>query len=77
MDNMKNVLMNRDGMTESEAADEVRLARESLYDILDNGGGYNEVEDMMLGDYGLEMDYIFDLMFQRRDYTTIAKIWKP
>lgn len=63
MNNMKNVLMNRDGMTEAEAASELMSARESLYDILDNGGGYNEVEDMMLGDYGLEMDYIFDIMF--------------
>lgn len=60
--NMKDVLKNRDGMNEAEATREMESARESLYDILENGGGFCEVEDMMLCDYGLEMDYIFDLL---------------
>ena len=62
MDNMKNVLKNRDGITENEAINEVNNARESLYDIIENGGGIDDVEDMMMCDYGLELDYIFDLL---------------
>ena len=62
MDSMKNVLKNRDGMSEQDAVREVESAREALYDIIDNGGGFGDVEDMMLDDYGLEMDYIFDLL---------------
>lgn len=62
MDSMKNVLKNRDGITENEAINEVNNARESLYDIIENGGGIDDVEDMMMCDYGLEMDYIFDLL---------------
>ena len=62
MDSMKNVLKNRDGMSEQDAVREVESAREALYDILENGGDYGDVEDMMLDDYGLEMDYIFDLL---------------
>ncbi|MBO5180216.1 MAG: hypothetical protein J6B87_07730 [Clostridia bacterium] len=62
MDSMKNVLKNRDGITENEAIDEVNNARESMYDIIENGGSIDDVEDMMICDYGLEMDYIFDLL---------------
>ena len=62
MDSMKNVVKNRDGITETEAINEVNNARESLYDIIENGGNIDDVEDMMMCDYGLEMDYIFDLL---------------
>lgn len=62
MDSMKDVLKNRDGITENEATNEVNNARESLYDIIENGGSIDDVEDMMMCDYGLEMDYIFDLL---------------
>ena len=62
MDNMKNVLKNRDGITENEAINEVNNARESLYDIIEIGGSIDDVEDMMMCDYGLELDYIFDLL---------------
>lgn len=56
------VLMNRDGDNKEEAQQHREEARQELYDILENGGGYDDVEDMMLGYYGLEMDYIFDLL---------------
>lgn len=29
---------------------------------LSNGGGYDEIEDIIAGNLGLEMDYIFDLL---------------
>lgn len=62
MDNMKNVLMNRDGMNEVEATKEMNNARSELYDIIESGGNIDDVEDMLMCDYGLELDYIMDLL---------------
>ena len=59
---MKDVLKRRDNLTEQEAISEVETAREHLYDIIDCGGGIDEVEDMLACDYGLELDYIMDLL---------------
>lgn len=55
-------LMNRDGLTREEARIERSNAREMLYDLISSGGDYDDVEDMLAGEYGLEMDYIFDLL---------------
>lgn len=62
MNSMVDVLKNRDGITENEAINEVNNARESMYDIIENGGSIDDVEDMMMCDYGLELDYIMDLL---------------
>ena len=56
------VLMNRDGMTKVEAHKERQNASEILFDMLEDGAGYEEVEDVLMGEYGLEMDYIMDLL---------------
>ena len=56
------VMMNRDDKSREEAKRERHEAKAALYDILENGGSYDDVEDMLAGDYGLEMDYIFDLL---------------
>lgn len=56
------VLINRDNISKEEAKRQRAEARSNLYDLLDEGCGYDEIEDMLLGDYGLEMDYIFDLL---------------
>ena len=53
--------MNRDGMTKEEAKAERKRAREEFYNYINDGADYDDIEDM-LGDYGLEMDYIFDLL---------------
>lgn len=60
---MREVLMNRDGMNEVEANNEVNNARENLWDIIDNGGTLEDLENMMMFDYGLEMDYLEELLF--------------
>ena len=60
---MKEVLMNRDNMNEVEANNEVKTARENMWDIIDNGGTLADLEDMMMCDYGLEMDYLEELLF--------------
>lgn len=54
------ILMNRDGMTESEAKNEIEYVREMINDA---NGNYDEVEDIMYGYLGLEMDYIFDILY--------------
>ena len=56
------ILMERDGLTEEEAREQVEDAVEAINEILESGGSYEEAEDILLEDLGLEMDYIFDLL---------------
>ena len=56
------ILMERDELTEEEAREQVEDAVEAINEILENGGSYEEAEDVLLEDLGLEMDYIFDLL---------------
>ena len=56
------ILMERDELTEEEAREQVEDAAQSINDIMENGGSYEEAEDVLLEDLGLEMDYIFDLL---------------
>ena len=56
------ILMERDELTEEEAREQVEDAVEAINDIMENGGSYEEAEDVLLEDLGLEMDYIFDLL---------------
>lgn len=62
MTEFEQVLMRRDNVTQEEAKQSRKEAREALYDILDDGGSYDDVEEMMGCMYGLEMDFIFDIM---------------
>ena len=62
MTDFEKALVERDGISKRDARAEKNKARESLYNILENCGDYDDVEDMLLEDYGLEMDYIMDLI---------------
>ena len=62
MTDFEKVMMNRDGMTAKEAQEARNKAEHEVYAILEGGGGYDDVEDLMYGEYGLEMDYIMDLL---------------
>lgn len=62
MTEFEKALIHRDEISKTEAKKEKKKARQALYDILDNGGDYDDVEDMLAGDYGLEMDYVLDLI---------------
>ena len=53
------ILMKRDGISKNEAEEIVSEAREA---IMDCGGDYEEAENVMYGDLGLEMDYLMDLL---------------
>lgn len=41
--------------------EEFENLKEDFMQELENGANYNDIEDLMLN-YGLEMDYIFDVM---------------
>ena len=56
------ILMERDELTEEEAREQVEDAVDAINDIMESGGSYEEAEDVLLEDLGLEMDYIFDLL---------------
>jgi len=56
------ILMERDELTEEEAREQVEEAIELINEILESGGSYEEAEEILLDDLGLEMDYIFDLL---------------
>ena len=56
------VLISRDNMTKEEAHRERQNASEMLFDMLEDGADYEEVEDTLMCEYGLEMDYIMDLL---------------
>lgn len=62
MTEFEQVLVNRDRMTKEEAKAERRRAKEAFYELMAEGASYDDIEDMMLGDYGLEMDYITDII---------------
>lgn len=62
MTDFEQVLIERDGYTREEARMERNNAREMLYDAIAEGDSYDDIEDILAYDYGLEMDYIFDIL---------------
>ena len=54
-------LMHRDGITREEARKARKEAIDDISELIEMGD-YEGVEDLLAGDYGLEMDYIFDLI---------------
>lgn len=61
MRSIKEILMDRDGMTSEEADELIEAVREDI-NFAAECGDYELAEDIMLGDLGLEMDYIFELL---------------
>lgn len=61
MNKIVEVLMHRDGMTKQEAENHLRYVKELANEAVATGS-YDEVEDIMYSELGLEMDYIFDLL---------------
>jgi len=62
MTEFEKVLINRDGATAKQAKEERNRLREDIYDMLAEGATYDEIEDLIADEAGLEMDYIFDLI---------------
>ena len=57
---IKEVLMKRDGYDKHEAETELNMMREEFHSIAENGGSLEDVEELLYSE-GLELDYIFDL----------------
>lgn len=60
-ESIKEVLMRRDGMTASEAHDAIKEAKEDLQELIEDGL-FMEAEDICRDHFGLEPDYIMDLL---------------
>ena len=55
-------IMNRDGITEKEAKQEFRGVQAEIMEMLAEGGSYEDIEDILIYDLGLEMDYFLDFI---------------
>ena len=61
MNQVIKILIERDTMTYEEAESQVKEVQELLEGALSTGN-YDEAEDILADELGLEMDYIFDLI---------------
>lgn len=61
MNEIKRILMDRDDLTSNEADSELSMMREDFYNIAENGGSIEDVEELLYSE-GFELDYIFDLL---------------
>ena len=62
MTEFEKVMMSRDGMSREEAKQERLNTRNSIISAIEDGSSYDDIEEMLLSDCGLEMDYILDLL---------------
>ena len=60
MKTIKEVLMERDGMSEKEASDLIAEAKEDFNDRLENGGNPMDICEEW---FGLEPDYLDEFLF--------------
>lgn len=56
------ILINRDGCTEKEAYSIFNQCQKRCLESLESGHS-EEIEDIMAEDLGLELDYVFDILF--------------
>ena len=61
MNRVVKILMERDDMTRKEAESQVNEVQELMEEAISTGN-YDEAEDILADELGLEMDYIFDLI---------------
>ena len=66
MNKIVSILVARDGVSENEAQDILDDCRSEVEDVLNMGGGYDEVAGIVQDFLGLEMDYLFDLFTQEK-----------
>ena len=61
MNRIVEILMNRDGLTQAEAEDQLHEVSEMVDEAVSDGR-FEDVEDILACELGLEMDYIMDLI---------------
>lgn len=59
--NLIELLMRRDNISRNEAIEMLFTCKEDLERAVDDGN-YNEVDDIIMDDIGLEPDYLFDIL---------------
>ena len=59
--NLIELLMRRDNISHNEAIRMLFTCKEDLERAVDEGN-YNEVDDIIMDDLGLEPDYLFDIL---------------
>ena len=62
IESIKDVLMERDGMSEAEADDLIAEAQECIDEIIESGGSLSEAEDVVADFFSLEPDYLMELL---------------
>jgi len=62
MEHITDVLVRRDGITEEEAERQVADFREEIDDMIMEGD-LEGIEDALMDDFGLEPDYLMDILF--------------
>jgi len=61
MESIKQVLMRRDGMSEEQADNQIKAAKENLHDLLSRGE-MSAAEYICEDWFGLEPDYMMELI---------------
>lgn len=61
MNEIIKILMKRDGMTHDEAKEAYEETKAELMDAIE-GNSVLDPEEVLLGELGLELDYIFDFI---------------
>ncbi len=59
---LKQTLIDRDGISEEDARVQIEQAQSDLYDIMDSGGSLDEAQELIEDVFGLEPDYLEDLL---------------
>lgn len=62
MNRVVEILMNRDGNTKQEAEKRVQETRMMMYEAIE-AGNFDEAEQVVYDELGLEMDYIEDILY--------------
>ena len=62
MNKIVKILIERDKMSQQEAEDLLMEAKQEAENILDEDGGLEDIENVLNDYFGLEPDYIFDLI---------------
>lgn len=62
MQNIIDILIRRDGISENEAYEICEQCRHDILHAIDKNCGIEEVEDILMDWLGLEPDYLMDLM---------------
>lgn len=62
METIKEVLMRRDNETSESAQERINEAQDEINFIIDEGGNLQDLEDVVMDYFGLEPDYLMELM---------------